>query len=117
VGAFLAGPRQWLRHGPMSSHRTPFSVVRSLLEAIAASFRGWEPALSSTTPPIRVFADAAPDPQFPGRYMVGLWTRAGPTIRRAPVWVDNQQSAELFGALAALDLVRGIDQPCRVNSR
>ena len=111
VGAFLAGPRQWLRHGPMSSHRTPFSVVRSLLEAIAASFRGWEPALSSTTPPIRIFADAAPDPQFPGRYMVGLWTRAGPTIRRAPVWVDNQQSAELFGALAALDLVRGIDQP------
>ena len=111
VGYFLAGPRSWLNQGPYWSPRTPFAVVRSLLEAIAASFRGWEPHPVALAPPIRIFPDAAPDPHFPGHYVVGLWSPWGPTIRRVSVWVDNQQAAKLYGALAALDLVRRSPQP------
>ena len=111
VGSFLAGPWSWLNQGPFWSSRTPFAVVRSLLEAIAASFRGWEPHCVSPAPPVRIFSDAAPNPHFPGRYVVGLWSPRGPSVRRVPVWVDNQQAAELYGALAALDLVRRSPQP------
>ena len=55
-------PRVWLNEGPFWSPRTPFAIVRSLLEAIAASSRGWEPCPISATPPVRIFSDAAPDP-------------------------------------------------------
>ena len=55
VGSFVAGPRSWLNQGPFWSSRTPFAVVRSLLEAIAASFRGWEPHPIFPAPPVRFF--------------------------------------------------------------
>ena len=111
VGSFLAGPRSWRNHGPFWSPRTPFAVVRSLLEAIAASFRGWESHPLSTAPPVRIFSDGAPDPHFPGRYRLASGHPRGPTVCRVPVWVDNQHAAQLYGALAALDLVRRSPQP------
>ena len=80
VGSFLAGPWLWLNQGPFWSSRTPFVVVRSLLEVIAASFRGSEPHPVSPARPIRIFLDAAPDPHFPGRYMVGLWSPRGLSV-------------------------------------
>ena len=116
VGSFLAGPWSWLNQGPFWSSRTPFAVVRSLLEAMAASFRGWEPHPVALAPHVRIFSDAAPDPHFPGRYVVGLWSPRGPTVRRVPVWVDSQQVAELYGALAALDLVRAPATPFTTHS-
>ena len=113
VGSFLAGPRVLLNQGPFWSPCTPFAVVHSLLEAIAASFRGWEPhpVSAAPPPPVRIFSDAAPDPHSPGRFVVGLWSPRGPTVRRVPIWVDNQQATELYGALVALDLVRHYPQP------
>jgi hypothetical protein len=62
-------------------------------------------------PPARVFADAAPDPRFPGSFLIGLWSDRGPTFRKAPVWVDTQQAAELYGALVAIDEFRHLPSP------
>ena len=45
MGSFLARPCVWLNQVSFCSHSTPFSVIRSLLEAIAAPFRGWEPVV------------------------------------------------------------------------
>ena len=34
-----------------------------------------------------------------GAYLLGLWGPSGPKVRRAPFWVDTQQSTELYAAL------------------
>ena len=107
----MARPRLWLNPDPFWSPRTPLVVVCSLLEAIAASFRDWEPHPVSRVSRVRIFCGAAPDPLFPVRFVVGLWSLRGPTFRCVPVWVDSEQAAELYGALAALDLVRWSPQP------
>ena len=111
VGSFLAGPRLWLNQGPFRPSRTPFAVFRSFLEAISASFQGRRPRPVFPSPPVRTFSDAAHDRHFQGRYVVGLWSPNGPSVQRVPVWVDNQHAAELYGALAALDLVRRYRRP------
>ena len=52
--------------------------------------------------PLHGFLDAAPDPQFLPRLVLGLRSTKGTVIHWVPVWVDTQQSAELYGVLAAL---------------
>ena len=66
--------------------------------------RGWE--LQCIRPPVmRVFVDAAIHVEG-SAYTVGVWGPRGPAIRHCPVWITNQQSAELWGVLAGLEYVR-----------
>ena len=86
----------------------------ALLEAITHSFRGWEPTpVARSPPPCCIFSDAALDPKYPRhkRFLIGLSSDKGPKFCRAPVWVDTQQSAELYGALVAIDEFRFHSSP------
>ena len=79
-GCFLAGARSWLRWGPRWAWCTPPAVVRGLCEAIAQSYRGWEPDTTSTRPAVRVFVDAARCGLTTGTnpsYCVGSWGPGG----------------------------------------
>ena len=82
AGSFLAGPHAWLNSGPYTSRKVPFAMVRALLEALAYSFRGWERSPAASSPPVRGFADAPPDPRHLCYFVVGLWSKFGTTIRR-----------------------------------
>ena len=46
-----------------------------------------------------------------GPFTVGLWGPRGARIRRCPVWVTSQQSAELWGIMVALDEARALRAP------
>ena len=72
----------------------------------AAAQRGWEPSCPVDTllEAPQLYVDAAETPW--GAYMVGLWGLGGARIRRCPVWVTSQQSAELWGVVVAMDEMR-----------
>ena len=79
--------------------------------AIGLSKDGWEPSCPADAflQAPQVYVDAAATPWGP--YMVGLWGPKGGRIRRCPVWVTNQQSAELWGVVVALDEVQALHAP------
>ena len=107
---FLAGARAWLRWGPKWAWRCPPDVVRGVCEAVAMSGRGWEPdtvpGTADTPPAHRVFVDAARTGRTTGdrsSYVVGSWGPTGAALDPCPPWITNQQSAELWGTIVALD--------------
>ena len=94
------------------STRTPCDRYFSDLGRACARGRGVtlagvgpSPAAHNHTP-VRMFADAAPDPRFPGKVLVGLWSHGSFRMRHAPACVTTpkkKQSAELYSALVSVD--------------